>query len=138
MSTIYPVAQRAMFMPRQLGRSPDGEPIKTAAFVGLGGHSIEKLATDAIGSVALTFDGVNAGSEIRVLLADGTEQAGVESCDADHVLTGIPLYPAGSPNNDVTIHIVALGYKIKELTYTVTGTAVIPIQQDRDPWYSNP
>lgn len=97
-----------------------------------------RLPNDPIGVATVTFFGVVATSEIRVYLPDGTEQAGVESCDADHVLTW-DVYAAGSANNTVTIRIIHPDYKIKEFTYTsVLGNQSIPVQMERDKWYSNP
>ena len=96
-----------------------------------------RYATDPIGTTTVTFSGVNAGSEIRVYLPDGTALAGVESCDANHVLTW-DVYPAGA-NSTVTIRIVNTAYRIKEFTYTPTvGAASLPVQQEVDKWYSNP
>lgn len=97
-----------------------------------------KLPTDPIGTAAVTFSGVNAGSEIRVYLPDGTEAAGVETCDANHVLTW-SVYAPGSANNTVTIRIVNTAYKIKEFAYTGTaGAQTLPVQQEADKWYVNP
>jgi hypothetical protein len=97
-----------------------------------------RLATDSIGNTTVTFQGVNANSEIRVYLPDGTEAAGVELCDADHVLTW-GVYSAGSANNTVRVVVVHPDYKIKEFNYTASaGNASLPIQQEADKWYSNP
>ena len=100
--------------------------------------SRQLLATDPVGTATVTFAGVNAGSEIRVYLPDGTEAAGVESCDANHVLTW-SVYAPGSSNNTVTIRIVNTAYKIKEFSYTsVAGAQSLPVQQEADKWYVNP
>jgi len=100
--------------------------------------SAAAFTTDPIGTTTVTFSGVNAGSEIRVYLPDGTEVAGVESCDANHTLTW-PVYAGGSPNNTVRVVVVNTAYKIKEFEYTVTlGNQSLPIQQEADKWYSNP
>ena len=89
-------------------------------------------------STTVTFAGVNAGSEIRVYLPDGTETAGVESCDADHELTWT-VYAVGNTDNVVTIRIVHTAYKIKEFTYTsAEGAQTLPVQQEADKWYRNP
>lgn len=96
------------------------------------------LPTDPVGTTDVTFDGVNAGSEIRVYLPDGTEAAGIESCAADQVLSW-SVYAPGSPNNTVTVRIVHPTYKIKEFDYTAsTGAVSLPVQQEIDKWYSNP
>lgn len=91
------------------------------------GYGLEPVST------TVTFAGVNAGSEIRVYNSAGTELAGVETCDANHVLTWTV------PIGDVTIRIVHTAYKIKEFDYTsAAGAQSLPVQQDVDDWYSNP
>lgn len=109
------------------------EPIHGASTLGY-----QRLPTDPVGTTTVTFAGINAGSEIRVYLPDGTEVAGIETCAADQVLTW-PVYASGSPNNTVRVVVVANAYKIKEFTYTATlGAQSLPIQQEPDKWYSNP
>jgi hypothetical protein len=99
---------------------------------------IQRLPTDPIGTTVVTFSGVQADSEIRVFFPDGTEAAGVELCDADHVLTW-NVYSSGSANNTVRVVVVHPDYKIKEFSYTAgLGSASLPIQQEIDKWYSNP
>lgn len=99
---------------------------------------VSSWPTDPIGTTTVTFDGVNAGSEIRVYLPDGTEVAGVETCDNNHVLNW-SVYASGSANNTVRIVIVHPDYKIKEFSYTSRiGAQSIPVQQEPDKWYSNP
>lgn len=115
-----------------------GLPTGKSRAMGLGAHAVASLPTDPIGITTVTFAGIHAGTEIRVYLPDGTEAAGVEECSVNHVLTW-QVYAAGSPNNTVTIRIVHVDYKLKELEYISTvGTTSIPIQQDRDKWFSNP
>jgi hypothetical protein len=100
--------------------------------------SLGRLPTDSIGNATVTFQGINANSEIRVYLPNGSEVAGVELCDADHVLTW-GVYSAGSANNTVRVVVVHPDYKIKEFNYTASaGNASLPIQQEADKWYSNP
>lgn len=83
----------------------------------------------------VTFDGINAGSEIRVFSLAGVARAGVETCDANHVLS-FDVY--GAPET-VVIRIVNVLYKIKEFTAKVSvGSLTIPVQQELDPWYKNP
>jgi hypothetical protein len=96
-----------------------------------------RLPTDPLKYVNLTFDGVNANSEIRIYRnSDGSETAGVELCDANHVFSGVPYYGTGQV---CTIRIVHPDYKIKEFSYTIPGVdQTIPIQQELDKWYSNP
>lgn len=100
--------------------------------------SAARLATDAIGTTTCTFQGVIAGSEIRVFSSTEIELAGVETCGANHTLTW-NAYAPGSSENEVRIKIVNLAYKIKDFPYTTSvGTQQIPIQQEPDPWYRNP
>lgn len=98
----------------------------------------QRSPTDPIGTTTVTFDGVNAGSEIRVYLPGGVEAAGIESCATDQVLTW-SVYAPGSPNNTATVRIVHPNYKIKEFDYTAsTGATSLSVQQEIDKWYSNP
>jgi hypothetical protein len=96
-----------------------------------------RLPTDPLRYVNLTFDGAIAGSEIRCYLnSDGTELFGVESCDANHVFSGVPYYGTGQYT---TVRIVNSTYRIKEFPYTIPAVdQVIPIQMEADKWYSNP
>jgi len=131
-----PVNQR-FFLTRQFTRVVS-ESQKNASIQGLGSYSVQKLPTDSIGNTTVTFQGVNANSEIRIYLPDGTEAAGVELCDANHVLTW-GVYSPGSANNTVRVVVVHPDYKIKEFNYTAgLGNASLPIQQEPDKWYSNP
>lgn len=98
----------------------------------------QSLPDDPIGTTTVTFDGVVAGSEIRVYDPDLNELAGVESCSANHVLTW-PVYAAGSPNNNVQIKIINTAYRIKDFPYTSkVGNQSIPVQMEPDKWFSNP
>lgn len=100
--------------------------------------SRQSLPDDPVGSTTVAFDGVPAGSEIRVQLPDSTEVAGIESCIANQSLSW-QVYAPGSPNNIVRIIIVNLAYKLKDFLYTSkVGSSSIPIQMDNDPWFSNP
>ena len=97
-----------------------------------------RLPTDPIGTTTVTFDGVHAGSEVRVYLSDMTELAGVES-STDNPSLAWSVYANGSPNNTVRIVIVHPNYRIKEFTYTSSvGNQTIPVQQEVDKWFSNP
>ena len=137
MTTVMIVPQRRISLTREFTRVVN-ESIKYCSLQGVGSYSVQKGPTDAIGSTTVTFSGVIATSEIRVFLPDGTAHAGVESCDADHVLTW-PVYEVGAANNVVTIRIINTGYKIKEFTYTSTlGNQSIPVQMEADKWYQNP
>lgn len=85
-------------------------------------------------TATVTFSGVNAGSEIRVYNSTGTELNGIESCDANQVLSwAVPAVVT------VTVRVVHPDYKIKEFDFTTTaGASNLPIQQEVDKWYSNP
>lgn len=110
-------------------------PIYNAGLVSI---SRGVLPSDPIGTTTVTFDGVVAGSEIRVYDPDLNELAGVESCTANHVLTW-PVYAAGSPNNNVQIKIINTAYRIKDFPYTSkVGNQSIPVQMEPDKWFSNP
>ena len=98
----------------------------------------QSLPTDPVGTTTVTFSGINAGTEIRVYLPDGTEAAGIELCAVDQVLIW-QVYAAGSPNNTVTVRLVHPAYKIKEFSFASSlGAVSLPVQQERDKWYSNP
>jgi len=98
----------------------------------------QTLATDPAGTTKVTFDGVIAGSEIRVYDASLNELAGIESCAANQQLTW-PVYASNSPNNNVEIKIYNTGYRLKKFPYTSkVGDQSIPVQMERDRWYNNP
>lgn len=100
--------------------------------MGLCVFSVAALPTDPIGSATVTFQGVQAGTEIRVYLPDGTEAAGVEDCTVDPVLTW-PVYAAGSPNNTVFITLLKRGYRWQRFEFqSVVGNQTIPIFQIPD------
>lgn len=86
-------------------------------------------------STKLTFNGVQSGSEIRIYRnSDGTEVAGVESCDANHTFTITSNHGASC-----TVRIVNLAYRIKSFNYTLPSVdASIPVEMEADKWYSNP
>ena len=112
-----------------------GQFIASPTMASLG---VFRLPSDPIGTTTVTFDGVHAGSEIRVQLPDGSEAAGVETCDDNHALTW-SVYATGSSNNTMRIVIVHTASKLKEFTYTSRiGAQSIPDQQEPDKWYSNP
>lgn len=127
------------FLPRLSGQviypsSSRGPMVPSAGLI----ISRGRLSTDSIGTATITFTGVQANSEIRLYLSDGTEQAGIEDCTADQVLA-CAAYLAGSANNTVRVVVIHPLYKIKEFTYTVSvGAQTLPIQQEPDKWYSNP
>lgn len=115
-------------------------PLGRGNVVDIGGFAfgVCRLPTDPIGTTTVTFDGVHAGSEIRVYLYDMTELAGVES-STDNPSLSWSVYANGSANNIVRIVIVHPNYRIKEFTYTSSvGNQTIPVQQEVDKWFSNP
>ena len=119
-----------LFLPGARGRN-----ISTPGGLSLGTFRFD---SDPIGTRAVTFDGVHAGSEIRVYLPDGSEAAGIESCADNQMLTW-NAYASGNSNNTVTIRIVNMAYRTKEFDVTLSGaTVLLPIQQEPDPWFSNP
>lgn len=97
---------------------------------------IFRLSTDPIGIVNLTFDGVDADSEIRIYRnLTGEELAGIESCVANQILT-VNYYGPGQTSIIRIIHTV---YGILEIPYTIPNVnQIIPIQQRKDRWYNNP
>lgn len=100
--------------------------------------AIERLPTEPIGSTQVTFSGVNAGSEIRVYLPDGTEAAGIEECNANHVLTW-HVYGPESPSNTVSITLLKRGFRWQKFLYTSSiGNVNLPIFQITDLGYRNP
>lgn len=133
----WPCAGAERVIARNVGNTVQvyGPGITATRFIG----GVQPMPADmAIGTTTVTFSGVNAGSEIRVYMPDGTEAAGIETCAANQVLSW-SVYAPGSPNNTVTVRIVNMAYKIKEFSFTSTvGTVSLPIQQEPDPWYSNP
>ena len=97
--------------------------------LGLVSVGVGSLPTDPIGTTTVTFSGVNAGSEIRVYLPDGTEAAGIETCEANEVLSW-SVYAPGSPNNTVSITILLRGYRWQEFSFvSIVGSQTIPIFQ---------
>jgi hypothetical protein len=94
-----------------------------------------KLPTDPIGSATVTFDGVQADSEIRVFL-NGVEVAGIESCAANQVLSWSVYNILG---DSVRIVIASIAYENLNLVITIKkGDSLIPIQQKPDRWYKDP
>lgn len=117
---------------------------KNAPFAFAVSSGVFAFPTDPIGTTTVTFDGVVAGSEIRVYLPDGpsgsagTEVAGLDSCAAQQQLTW-PVYAAGSPNNTVWVHIIKRGLRWMKFPYvSKLGTQSIPIFQNTDLGYNNP
>jgi len=98
--------------------------------------SVAALPTDPIGTTTVTFAGIQADTEIRVYLPDGTELTGIESCAANQVLTW-PVYAPGA-NGTVYITLLKRGYRWHRFNYTPTvGTQTLPIFQITDLGYRN-
>ena len=113
----------------QDGRSRSFGPLAVA---------INRMPNDPVGTTAVTFSGVQAGTEIHVYLPDGTEVAGVESCGPNHVLAW-SVYAAGSPNNTVYITLIKRGLQWRRFNYqSQLGAQSIPIFQQSDLGYNNP
>ena len=103
-----------------------------------------RLPTEPVGTTSVTFDGVIAGSEIRVYLPDGpdgaagTEVAGLDACVANQQLSWA-VYAPGSQNNNVWIHIIKRGLRWQKFSYaSQAGAQSIPIFQNTDLGYNNP
>lgn len=137
----------AIAMQRAPQRTPGWVKTSTTKFVNIVGSGVygeTRLPSDALGNTTVTFDGVVAGSEIRVYLPDGvggsagTEVAGLDSCVAQQQLTW-PVYAGGSPNNTVWIHIIKRGLRWMKFPYaSKSGAQSIPIFQNTDLGYNNP
>lgn len=139
MSSVFAIGMGMAGGPMWIGGTLEIPTIRGRFEVNHGeSYARQLLPTDPTGTTTVTFTGVNANSEIRVYLPDGTEVAGIENCAADQVLSW-SVYSAGSPNNVVAIRVVNWLYDIKEFTFTSTlGSVVLPIQQKRDKWSLNP
>lgn len=131
-------------IPTAVGAMQGAARGKNAPFFCSVSSGVFSFPTDPIGTTTVTFDGVVAGSEIRVYLPDGvggsagTEVAGLDSCVAQQQLTW-PVYAAGSPNNTVWIHIIKRGLRWMKFPYaSKPGAQSIPIFQNTDLGYNNP
>jgi hypothetical protein len=112
-------------------------PFSNASFNGAS-VGYQKLETDPIGLLVITFDGIPAGIEIRVYDPELNQLAGIESCAEDQVLSW-PVYTTGSSKNNVMIKLLSTEYKLKEFPFTsVVGALSIPVQMEPEPWYLNP
>lgn len=108
----------------------------TAAGVG---YSVQRLPTDAIGEVTLTFSGLQPGSDIVVLLAGTSTE-----------LLNVDAHPGSSygwlSERFVAPTLVDIGiFKVGFIPYTVVRNfslpytdAVLPINQVADRNYLNP
>lgn len=129
MSAGYPTPW-LMFVPGARGKN-----VGTPGGLSLGTFRFD---TDPIGTTAVTFSGVQSGTEIHVYLPDGTEVAGTESCTANQVLTW-PVYASGSANNTVAITLIKQGLRWQKFSYTSQpGNQMIPIFPLIDLGFVNP
>lgn len=89
-------------------------------------------------TTTLTFDGVPAGTEIRIydqLGASAVELAGVESSAANPSLT----VNYTGPGQVVWVTVASLTRKLQQFQLTVPAEdTTVPMQMSLDPWYSNP
>ncbi len=100
-------------------------------------YSRQTLPEDPIGTTTVTFSGIQAGTEIRVYLPDGTEVTGVEDCVANQSLP-FDVYAPGA-NSTMYITLLKRGYRWQRFNYTpVVGAQTLPIFQIVDLGYSNP
>ena len=105
--------------------------------MGVSVSAVAALPTDPIGTTTVTFSGVNAGTEIRVYLPDGTEVTGIEDCVANQSLP-FSVYAPGV-NSTMYITLLKRGYRWQRFNYTpVVGAQTLPIFQIVDLGYSNP
>jgi len=111
-----------------------GPGITATRFVG----GVQPMPSDmAIGQTTVTFDGVQAGTEIRVYKSDGTALVGIEDCAADQVLSW-GVFGLTSANI-IYITLLKRGYRWQRFNYTsVMGAQTLPIFQITDLGYSNP
>ena len=130
-------------MPRTVHFAPGEVGLRSVSPAGQQ-YGIQRLPTDPVGTTTVTFQGVVAGSEIRVYLPDGpdgsagTEIAGLDSCAANQQLSWA-VYAPGSQNNNVWIHIIKRGLRWQKFSYTSkVGAQSIPIFQNTDLGYNNP
>ena len=136
MSTSTPVSQRAAA--RTCSALLFDTGVKRSYSIGTGAYSQQKGETDAIGSTIVTFQGVPAGTEVRVYSQARVELAGVDSSTENPALSW-PVYPNGSPNNTVYITILKRGYRWQKFNHSSTmGAATIPIFMSTDLGYNNP
>jgi len=105
--------------------------------VGAMSVGMARLPNDPIGQTQVTFSGIQAGTEIRVYLPDGTPLVGIEDCAANQVLSW-SVYAPGA-NSTMYITILKRGYRWQRFNYTpVVGAQTLPIFQIVDLGYSNP
>lgn len=98
----------------------------------------QSLATDAVGTVNVSFSGVKAGSEIKLFDQVGELLAGVESAAGTPAFV-LSRFSDGSPNNDVRVLIISLSYEVLDFVITLTSANTnIPVFQRKDRNYRNP
>lgn len=109
-----------------------------AEYIDIGAYEYDKGYGPHPATRTLTFDGVPAGTEIRitdVLGAAAVELAGVESSAANPSLT---INYTGS-GQSVWITIISLTGMLQQFLYSVPAVdTTIPMQMGTDRWYYNP
>lgn len=114
------------------GDTPFAIAVKGNAF------SRQRLASEPLGGVVLTFSGIKAGSELWIMDQNRNVLGGMNSTGLNPSVT-LNYYAAGSANNNVRILIIALGYEVLDLSYTLQGVnSTIPVFQRIDRTYNNP
>lgn len=107
-------------------------------FLGGAGVGSLPLPSDPVGQVTITFSGVKAGSEIKLISSGMTIIAGTDSASFNTSFV-VDKYTVGSANNVIRILIIALGYEIIDISFTIPQSdASIPVFQRIDRTYNNP
>lgn len=109
-----------------------------AEYIDIGAYEFDKGFGPHPATTTITFDGVPAGTEIRIydqLGAAAVELAGVESSAANPSLT----VTYTGPGQVVWVTVASLTRKLQQFQLTVPAEdTTVPMQMSLDPWYSNP
>lgn len=98
----------------------------------------QRLPTESIGAINLSFPGIKAGSELWLMDQSRNVLAGTDSAGLNHSLS-VNYFAPGSAKNNIRILIIALGYEVLDLSYTLPSVSTpIPIFQRIDRTYNNP
>lgn len=99
---------------------------------------MQRLASDPIGTVTLTLNGVKPGSEVHIIDYAASIISSVESTVGDPSFP-LSVYQAGNVRNTIRILVVSLSYEVLDLSFTLTNVnASIPVFQRVDRNYRNP
>ncbi len=115
-------------------------PGDTPFAIAVKGHAFsrQRLASESLGSIVLTFSGIKAGSELWVMDQNRNVLGGTNSAALGQTVP-INYYAPGSAGNNVRILIIALGYEVLDLSYTLpAANSTIPVFQRIDRTYNNP